>query len=213
MPRGGISKTKKNPRKKKAKGRTKTPASLAGNELLFEDIPDRVIESIIRCMSSKPNAPGWQAYVPDASVEALGDAGGALSRLSKKAFSLRFDELPDPAVNNILRFMSYQPQNGIRLVPVHTVLSLVKTRGSLSRVARDAFSSVIYTRKSMNVPDDVYSIDVSDAYSADLMEEVANELGRSLRTLCMRAPISGPFTARVLKPCTAIRSLSFKPFS
>lgn len=134
-----------------------------------------------------------------------------MHRISKKGFRLWFDIESDFSVRRILRFLRGNPKRGTCQVPGLTALSVLLTRGSLSRVARNAFSSVLYTTvedlMTATNPDN-YSVAVHDTR---LMVDLAAELGPHIRMLCMSAPLSSPFKTKIAKRCTGLRMLAFRP--
>lgn len=116
---------------------------------------------------------------------------GSLSRVSKKLFRLWFDELPDAAIEGILRFAGSNLQHNMHQLPSATALSLLRSRGNLSRVAQTSFSTVWY-----NLTGSEYSDERGLWVSLDDLglSEFPRALGPNLHTLHIRAPF--PFYKR-----------------
>lgn len=95
-------------------------------------------------------------------------------------------------------------------VPSATALSLIRSRGSLSRVARTAFTIAWYDR-----PRSVFANERGVLVHLDVagLLKLPKERGPNLHTLHMRAPF--PFnemtTRRIITQCTGLRSFSYKP--
>lgn len=114
----------------------------------FDILLQAETEHILRFLSAKPKKADWAAHVPGKTADSLVHTSVSLSRVASSSFGLWFDTLPANAIRHILLFFGQYRKQFISQVPGNTALSLLKTRGSLSRVSRMAFSSIMYTECS-----------------------------------------------------------------
>lgn len=172
--------------------------SSIGNILFFDNLPDSAMDHVLHFLSAKPQHTDWAVYVPCKIADALMLSSGSLSRVSQKHFRLWFDELPDCAVESILRFLSSDPRQGVSQVPGDTALSLVRTRGSLRRVSRSTLSSVLYYGKNSEYEGKILSSvslhrnGLHDLLNVLVSNAVASNCKnlRSLELTCQRGPYS-----------------------
>lgn len=134
---------------------------------------------------------------------------GSLSRVSQSLFRLSFDELPDSAVECILRFLGTNPRQGIHQVPGKIALSLSETRGSLRRLSRNFLSLAVY--KSLRSGDSGDSGDsvCSVCLHPGGLRNLPKSFVLDLRSLHVRSDTRYCFDD-ILAGCAGLRSFSYE---
>lgn len=131
---------------------------------------------------------------------------------------LLFDSLADSTTEDIVRLMAptskQKEEDWSSNIPADTVLALLKSGGSLRRVAKNIFRSIHFSIIANLFPNDS-SVHVYGYYKdiAHLMLELPVELGEGIETLNISTPLVPAFTRAIAKQCTGLRNFSFAPLA
>lgn len=173
----------------------------------FDALTDDEVKHTFRFLSAKPGCENGAALAPQSTADSLLQCPRTLFRVSYPLSGLLLDMLSNCAVERMLTFLVRRPTSRICCVPGQTALSLVRTRGALSRVAGKSFPSVIYTKegKLATAPDpNAYAVKVAD--DRRLMEDFTGELEAVVHRICICAPMYRTLGLRIAKYCTELRT-------
>lgn len=125
-----------------------------------------------------------------------------------------FDDIPDVAVENIVRLTSETPHNPnwTSKIPVDMVLSLLRCTGCFSRVAKCMFLSLRYSMTNFGDHGCVAVVGGRKVLNPIVLE-LLSELGQGLQELVMDDQRSKTLTDTITKHCTGLRRLSLSGFS
>lgn len=132
---------------------------------------------------------------------------------------MRFDHLPDAAIDRIFRFLGSKPRHieWELTVPPETVLSLLQCGGTLRRVSQKAFTTLQCTsRRSQEWRDcewDEVGVRVhgSPRIAALLIQGILMGLSQGLRSLYLRTSLSPAISRLIYNHCTELRRLTLSP--
>lgn len=132
------------------------------------------------------------------------------------AKELLFDQVPDCATENILRFFSTKPRTGnwISHIPAEADFACLKCAGSLRRVAQNASRAVQFA-VPYGAGIEKQGLQVSGKYKEvkELMHVLPVAIGDRLHTVRICAPLSRTFTRAIARNCSGLRPLLFQPVS
>lgn len=130
---------------------------------------------------------------------------------------LHFDSLPDSATEYIVSLLlpeSKSNEDWSNQFSLDTIVALIKSGGSLRRVAKNAFRTVQFS-VGKNAKQKKNAVQVRGKHKDvnHLLKALPICIGEGIETMFVSALLSSSFTTAIAKHCTGLRRLSFKPLS
>lgn len=131
---------------------------------------------------------------------------------------LFFDEIPENAVDHVLKFLGDSPRSeadDVVNVPGLTAVAVLQCGGALSTLARNAFRSVLCVNERQLKQAEQCKVRLlgTPRETRHAASHLPAEIGESLQALVVRAPLTSVFARGIAMHSTELRSLSFTPSS